>query len=55
MAYGVGGGIKFGKTTALEFEYTIFPDTDEYDRFGSLFAEDLETEFFTVGLVWAIE
>ncbi len=55
IAYGLGGGIKFGDTIALEIEYTVFPETDEFDKFGSFFAEDLETEFVTVGLVWAIE
>jgi len=55
MAYGLGAGIKFGKTIALEIEYTVFPDTDEFDKIGSFFADDLETEFVTVGLVWAIE
>jgi len=55
IAYGLGGGIKFGKTMAIEIEYTVFPETDEFDKFGSFFTEDLETEFVSVGLVWAIE
>ena len=55
IAYGLGAGIKFGKTTAVEIEYTVFPDTDEYDKLGSLFADDLETEVISIGLVWSIE
>ena len=55
MAYGLGAGMKFGKTIAVEIEYTAFPDTDKHDKFGSVFANDLETEFITIGLVWSIQ
>ncbi|MDH3631967.1 MAG: porin family protein [Gammaproteobacteria bacterium] len=55
LAYGVGAGIKFGRTIALEIEYTIFPETDEFDALGSAFGVDFDTEFVTLGLVWAIE
>lgn len=55
IAYGLGAGIQFGKSTAVEIEYTVFPDTDEHDKLGSLFAHDLETEFISIGLVWSIE
>jgi len=56
IAYGLGAGIKFNNTLALEIEYTIFPETDdEDDDLGSFFNEDFDTEFVTVGLVWSIE
>ncbi len=55
IAYGLGAGIKVGDTLALEIEYTIFPETDEYDKLGSAFGVDFDTEFVTLGLVWAIE
>ena len=55
IAYGLGAGIKLGKTLALEIEYTIFPETDEFDALGSFFGVDFDTEFVTLGLVWAIE
>jgi opacity protein-like surface antigen len=56
IAYGIGAGIKFNNTLALEIEYTIFPETDdESDDLGSFFNEDFDAEFVTVGLVWSIE
>lgn len=55
IAYGLGGGKRFGETLALEIEYTVFPETDEHDELGSLFGVDFDTEFVTIGLVWAIE
>jgi hypothetical protein len=55
LAYGLGAGIKFGRTVALEIEYTVFPETDEYDALGRLVNVDFDTEFVTVGFVWSIE
>jgi len=53
LAYGIGAGIKVGKGAAVEIEYTVFPETDEF--FGVPIAGEIENEFLTVGFVWFFE
>ena len=51
LAYGAGVGFELGDTFAIEGEYTIYPKTDEFDRFGS--AGDLDTSLLSVNAVWS--
>lgn len=51
LAFGVGAGYKFSNTATVELEYTIYPETDEFDRFGRLTGDDLETEMVAINLV----
>ena len=53
MAAGVGAGWEITDTFAVEGEYTIFPETDEFDRFGN--AADLETNLLTLNLIWSYD
>ena len=50
VAYGIGAGMKIGKGAAIEIEYTVYPETDEF--FGIQVAGDIENEFLTLGFVW---
>jgi len=53
--YGLAGGIGVGfgitDTFTLEAEYTMYPITDEFDRFGA--AGDLTSELVTVNMVFS--
>ncbi|HKJ50291.1 MAG TPA: outer membrane beta-barrel protein, partial [Gammaproteobacteria bacterium] len=53
LAYSAGVGFELSDTFALEGEYTIYPKTDEFDRFGS--AGDLDTRFLSVNAVWSYD
>ncbi len=50
IAYGIGAGMKVGEGAAIEIEYTVFPETDEF--FGVPIEGEIENEFLTVGFVW---
>jgi opacity protein-like surface antigen len=51
LAYGAGVGFELGDTFAIEGEYTMYPKTEEFDRFGG--AGDLDTSFLSVNAVWS--
>ena len=51
LAYSAGVGFELSDTFGLEAEYTLYPKTDEFDRFGS--AGDLDTSFLSVNAVWS--
>ena len=53
LAGGLGAGYEFSDTFSLEAEYTLFPVTDEFDRFGS--AGDLTTELVSINLVFSYD
>jgi opacity protein-like surface antigen len=53
IAYGIGAGMKVGKGAAIEIEYTVYPETDEF--FGVQVAGDIENEFLSLGFVWYFE
>jgi len=53
LAYGVGVGLELGDTFAIEGEYTLYPRTDDYDRFGS--GGELDTRFLSVNAVWSYD
>jgi opacity protein-like surface antigen len=53
VAYGIGAGMKIGKGAAIEIEYTVYPETDEF--FGIQVAGDIENEFLTLGFAWFFE
>jgi len=55
LAGGIGAGITLAKGTALEIEYTIYPDTNKFEKLGPGFDDGLETEFVTIGFVWSFE
>jgi opacity protein-like surface antigen len=53
LAYGLGAGFKASDTFYIEGEYTIYPESDETDRFGNAFGADLNTDIISVNLVWS--
>lgn len=55
LAYGLGAGFKTSDTFYVEAEYTLYPEADETDRFGSAFGADLFTDIVSVNLVWSYD
>ena len=55
LAFSLGGGISFSDTLALEAEYTLFPETDEFDRLGRIIDDTWTTEYISLGLVFSYE
>lgn len=53
LAFGAAVGWEITDTFAVEGEYTIFPETDEFDRFGS--DGDLDTSLVAVNVVWSYD
>ena len=53
LAFGLGGGINFSDNLAVELEYTLFPETDEFDRLGRIIDDTWTTEFISLGLVFS--
>lgn len=51
LAYSAGVGFELGDTFAIEADYTLYPKTDEFDRFGS--SGDLDTSLLSVTAVWS--
>jgi opacity protein-like surface antigen len=51
LSYGIGGGFDITDTFGIEAEYTVYPETDETDRFGR--NADLLTDMISVSLVWS--
>ena len=51
LAYSIGAGLELSDTFAIEGEYTLYPKTDEFDRFGT--AGDLDTSLLSVNAVWS--
>ena len=55
LAYGIGGGFEFADNVAVEFDYTVYPETDEFDRLGKIIDSTLSTEVISIGVVWSYE
>jgi len=58
IAAGLGVGMKIGKGTSLELEYTRFPDTEVFDScelYFCVFEDDILNELVTIGFVWSFE
>lgn len=53
LAGGLGAGIEFSDTFALEAEYTVYPTADEFNNFGA--AGDLSTDMISLNLVFSYE
>ena len=53
LAYGLGAGYKVTDTFLIEGEYTMYPESDETDRFGKGFGADLLTDIVSVSLIWS--
>ena len=53
LAYSAGAGLELGDTFSIEAEYTLYPKTDEFDRFGS--GGDLDTSLLSVSAVWSYD
>ena len=51
LSYGLGVGVEVTDNFTIEGEYTIYPKTEEGDRFGEFV--DLLTDMITVNLVWS--
>jgi opacity protein-like surface antigen len=55
LAFGLGGGINFTDNLALEAEYTLMPETDEFDRLGKIVDDTWTTEFISLGLIFSYD
>ena len=55
MAYGIGGGFEFADNISVEFDYTVYPETDEFDRLGEIIDRTLSSELISLGVVWSYE
>jgi len=53
LAGGLGAGVEFSDTFAMEVEYTVYPTADEYNTFG--LAGDLTTELISLNLVFSYD
>ena len=55
LSYGLGGGWEFADNVAIEVEYTLLPETDEFDMLGEIIDDTLDTDIITIGLIWSYE
>ncbi len=55
LAFGLGAGFEFADNVAIEAEYTLYPETDEFDRLGKVIDDTLSTELISVGVIWSYE
>lgn len=53
LAFGLGGGFELSDTLSIEAEYTLFPETDEFDRLGKIIDDTWTTEFISIGLIFS--
>jgi len=53
LAGGIGAGIEFSDTFAMEAEYTLYPKADEFNNFGA--AGDLSTDMISLNLVFSYQ
>lgn len=53
MAGGLGGGYYFNDNIALELEYTLYPETDEFDRLGKIIDDTWTNDFISIGLIFS--
>lgn len=53
VAYGIGAGYKLSRDAAIEIEYTVFPETDDF--FGVPIVGEMESDLVTVGFTWSYE
>ena len=55
LSYSLGGGFEFTDNVSLEIEYTLLPETDEFDDLGRIIDDTLDTDIITIGIIWAYE
>lgn len=53
LGFGLGGGFMINDNLSIEAEYTLLPETDEFDRLGKIIDDTWTNEFISVGLIFS--